>query len=375
MFFILRLFWYMPLVVYFVIYHRTPLMVLSLFQDGLAVGLIGTLMLFGLLAVFYLPLIVVWRAVSRTLKKEAIKQTSFPVLEDFDYYRDVLTGISPTTISMCVDFAVERDKDLAAQLLKFTMQGLIAIDGNQITVLQAEPPADLMGSERYLLAQLRGGALTESVADIWAEQARTEVLAGAYFKQKKPPKYAKQRVGNTMVDSPYPAATPKERAIGCMGCLPMVITIALIFWLINSPPVLQFATLAETDLSNAAFITLLVQDPSYLLGIFIILGLGILFFVSLAVPFAGVIWGYLITQNKMKDRYKRTEAGEILTEEIYGLKNFLHDFSDLEHAQKEALVLWDDFLIYAVVLEENASIVSEITAMRNLTVITPEYTK
>ena len=63
---------------------------------------------------------------------------------------------------------------------------------------------------------------------------------------------------------------------------------------------------------------------------------------------------------------KRTEAGEILTAQVSGLKNFIRDFSNLAQAEKEQLLLWDDFLIYAVVLEENERIVEDIFRMKNL---------
>lgn len=62
--------------------------------------------------------------------------------------------------------------------------------------------------------------------------------------------------------------------------------------------------------------------------------------------------------------YKRTPSGEIYTEYIYGMKNFIHDYSNLSEAEKDSLVLWDDYLIYAVVLEENKKIVEEMMQRR-----------
>ena len=47
------------------------------------------------------------------------------------------------------------------------------------------------------------------------------------------------------------------------------------------------------------------------------------------------------------------------------MKNFIHDFSNLSEAHKEQVVLWDDYLVYAVVLEENQQIVKEIMKRRN----------
>ena len=54
-----------------------------------------------------------------------------------------------------------------------------------------------------------------------------------------------------------------------------------------------------------------------------------------------------------------------MTEYIYGMKNFIHDFSNLSEATQNELVLWDDYLVYAVVLEENQQIVNDIIKRGN----------
>ena len=50
---------------------------------------------------------------------------------------------------------------------------------------------------------------------------------------------------------------------------------------------------------------------------------------------------------------------QILTEKLYGMRNFIRDFSKLDEATKKHLVLWKEFLIYAVVLEENDNVLRE----------------
>lgn len=41
-----------------------------------------------------LPIVLIWRAVSHTMKKAAIQNATFQADEDFDYYREKLTGSS-----------------------------------------------------------------------------------------------------------------------------------------------------------------------------------------------------------------------------------------------------------------------------------------
>jgi uncharacterized membrane protein len=69
---------------------------------------------------------------------------------------------------------------------------------------------------------------------------------------------------------------------------------------------------------------------------------------------------YFIAKSAVNtlDKFKRTDKGNILTEKLYGMRNFIRDFSNLDEATKKHIVLWREFLIYAVTLEENDIILS-----------------
>lgn len=65
---------------------------------------IAALLLLALAAVLAsLPIVLIWRAVSHTMKKAAIQNATFQADEDFDYYREKLTGVPPATISLLMD--------------------------------------------------------------------------------------------------------------------------------------------------------------------------------------------------------------------------------------------------------------------------------
>ncbi len=73
---------------------------------------------------------------------------------------------------------------------------------------------------------------------------------------------------------------------------------------------------------------------------------------------------YLIAYIKMykKDHtnLKRTKEGNRMLEQFNALKNFIHDFTLLSERKKEEIILWEDFLTYAVLLEENQEIVKDL---------------
>ena len=90
---------------------------------------------------------------------------------------------------------------------------------------------------------------------------------------------------------------------------------------------------------------------------------GFSLFLFLASIVSGIIFSFISSFITVKDKLKRTPEGNILAEKLYGMKNFINDFSNLDEATKKHLVLWKEFLIYAVVLEENNTILSEISNM------------
>jgi len=60
-----------------------------------------------------------------------------------------------------------------------------------------------------------------------------------------------------------------------------------------------------------------------------------------------------------KEPYVRTKNGEQVNEKLEGLKKYLEDFSSLENKSEEELVLWEDYLIYSVIFNQNEKIIKQ----------------
>lgn len=86
-------------------------------------------------------------------------------------------------------------------------------------------------------------------------------------------------------------------------------------------------------------------------------------FVFFFCPLIAIVGGLLERKSDVK-QYKRTNLGNEMAECIYGMKNFIHDYSNLSEVHQEQVVLWDDYLVYAVVLEENQKIIADIMSRR-----------
>lgn len=60
-----------------------------------------------------------------------------------------------------------------------------------------------------------------------------------------------------------------------------------------------------------------------------------------------------------KEPYVRTKIGEQANEKLEGLKKYLEDFSSLENKSEEELMIWEDYLIYSVIFNQNEKIIKE----------------
>ena len=69
--------------------------------------------------------------------------------------------------------------------------------------------------------------------------------------------------------------------------------------------------------------------------------------------------------NTPEKVYIRTEIARNLNNEIDGLKNFLKDFSVIEHRDKKEFIIWKEYLIYAILFDINNKAVSEYKEIIN----------
>lgn len=319
--------------------------------------IVNVLLLICAAVMFSIPIILLWRALFRQLKRNAIKRATFKAHLGIDYYREKLEGLSPVEISMLTDIKIEPEKDVSALLLKYQMKGIVKIDEKNVQVLRPDD-ASLLPSDKLLLqAVVEHGELSHTLLDHlseWKNTAFNEVLQGKYFHQNDRDKVIKKQSNGCL--------------LGCLSMVFMFIIIGVVFSLIiNSTPVKYTINLIENmpkETANSGITHMIYTDPNLAMGLMLMLLIVLLLVFAVFWPIAVIV----STTTKVSGiaKIRRTEEGEQMTEYIYAMKNFLHDFSTLSEASKEDLVLWDDFLIYAVVLEENVQILRDIFARKSL---------
>lgn len=73
----------------------------------------------------------------------------------------------------------------------------------------------------------------------------------------------------------------------------------------------------------------------------------------------GIYFSTYIIKSK-KNNYIRTTKGEAINEKLEGLKNYLKDFSLMNEKSEESLILWEDYLIYSVIFNQNVKVVKSM---------------
>ena len=306
---------------------------------------------------YSIPVLLIWRAVFRQLKRNAIKRSTFNPELGIDYYREKLDGLSPVEISMLTDLEIETEKDISALLLKYQMKGIINIDKRKVQVLKPDDPSLLPSDKTLLQTIIDQGELSYAILgnlQKWEMNVYNELIQSGYFNRKDRNKLEE-----------------KKRYQMSNGCALAFLTPVLILafsLIIFFTPSVQYTyekiEIMQDDTTNSELFLMMAEDHYFARGVLILTLLLFLLGVAIFGPIA------ILIKSKIKasgfEHIIRTKEGEEMTEYIYAMKNFLHDFSTLSEASKEQLVLWDDFLIYAVVLEENEQILQDIFSHRSL---------
>lgn len=303
----------------------------------------------------------------RISRMKVIKENSrYKVIDNIEYYRKRFNNITPAEISLITDLEIETKKDISATILDLYQKEIIDFYENNI-IIKNEDKA-LRQSEQKLVEMIKSNDFSKENIDEWKKTCIKEAQENNYIKVKidkeKRPNFSK----NNMV-------------INISAKLFIISLILSLVFLFTPTGEKWYTTLDEFDNKYAQ------EDKTELeiiknnqdvkeLYVKIISGSGpimilstvmiITFFVLIGTPIYRKVRRKIYNKIEVNNSYERTREGKILVEQIAGIKNYIHDFSLLSEKDKENIVLWEDFLIYAVVLEENEIIINDIYRYRNI---------
>lgn len=264
---------------------------------------------------FYLTIIYFGvKIANKKYNKERIEKVD---LKNDSYYRDILPKYSPAVLSYVDDFKINKE-DIVAALLMLELKGKIKIKEDSIVLLDDIIDA-LEENEKYILNKVKENTLKDINILEYASIVRNDALKKGLLQEK-------QGVKKNI----------KRRII--------INIIVYLFVLIGFSMIPNFWVIAS--------------DSATMILSFILLM--ILFAFLVFMPYSTIVY---ISHYKMLntlDPYIRNDEGKMINLKLEGLRKYLVDFSKIEEKTKEQLILWEEYLVYSVILGINTKVIEEV---------------
>jgi len=313
------------------------------------VVLVLMFLLWLLLVVLITAPVTIWILASKTVDNIHERQNkNFTTKENLIYYRDKLNHISPIMISFLENLKVEEEKDFVATVMKIQLNKNILIQNNKIQIISNDT-TNLSLDEQKIFYMISNNSYNRKDFEDWKRIIINEAKKRSLIKEKNP------TIGLFI-----------KRLILVVV---FILFILGIYYLIDDVPnsINELEKMGITENTEIIEILKINNFNYYLESVVKACVLIICMVGTFGWPIFYVV--FVVKYQNINNALKRTEKGEQLTNLILGLKNFIHDFSNLNEEKKDALYLWDDFLVYAVLLEENKTIVNEILSIREIELI------
>lgn len=303
------------------------------------------------------------------LKNRIIKNIRYEVINNIEYYRDKFSNLSPAEISIIADLDIEIDKDIAATILKLYGEKYIDFVNEKI-VVKNENITGLKKSEQQIMFLIFNNNLHILERIKWKQIALQEAIEDGYIKYNDNVKKKKHfwvstvlilfsiyGIVNGIMD--FVNISPEEVKDLELYKQQEIDTI-------NNEELVQNLQVNgnKESYEDALKYLNVIMNGKY--GKYIIDIISIM--INSGIIFALIVYKvfrYISFRSIENSKYTRTESGKKLAEEIAAMQRYIHEFSLLSEKERKDIELWEDFLVYAVILEENTNIVSEIFKFKN----------
>lgn len=269
----------------------------------------------SMLKVFYL--VVAYFGFKIAIKKHSKERLEKIDFKNDNYYREILPKYSPAELSYVDDFKIGKE-DIVATLLTLEMKGKIKIEDNNILVLDSQSD-NLDKNETYILDRVNKNVLANINMLEYERVVKDDAFNSGLIQEKE---------------------TMKKSIKGKI--IKNIIIYIFIILAFNILP----ATLVNVNNEIELILAFTLLTTVFALLVFI--------------PFVTVscISSYKLLNTV--DPYIRSDEGKVINQKLEGLRKYLTDFSQIEEKTKEQLVLWNDYLIYSVILGINTKVVDEV---------------
>lgn len=250
----------------------------------------------------------------KRFKKDKLSEIDFKKYEA--YYRDILKNYSPAELSYIDKFEILPQNDIAASLLSLELNNNIYLD-NKIQINNASIE-NISSNEKYILDSIEDGKITNFNETEFTTKVKEDAIRNGLLKESK-------------IE---------------WGKFTRVLILSLSFMALM---IFICITLFSDFVSNPTNIA----DWKLFILMFAIL---LILYLPISI---GIYFNTYIVKMK-KNSYIRTKKGEELNENLEGLKNYLKDYSNIHEKDEKSLTLWEDYLIYSVIFNQNTKVIKNI---------------
>ena len=326
-------------------------------------------------------LIIIYLAFRFTKKKSIKQNTTYTQTYGIEYYRDKLPMLTATEISLITDLNIENKKDISASLLNLYQKNIISFESNKIIVNENNIQS-LRQSDKNLIEMVTSGKIEDQKVREWKNICINEAIQDGYIQKTKRDRYSYLKKINKVLKTSFKVwgitfiILMIFTTISFLGNFPNTIT-----ELYEEQSNISYSESTENNINENTLeekgditdeqVEELMKNPIYLVIL-------IMHTLSIPVMFYAIIYRkskmvVVKADESLQNNYERTKNGNELAEKIAGLKKYINEFSMLSQREKEEIVLWEDFLIYAVLLEENEKIIKDIFSYKNINIGILDY--
>ena len=274
----------------------------------------------SLLKSFYLTILYIGvRIAYKKYNKERLDKIDF---KNNSYYRDIISKYSPAVLSYIDDFKLE-EKDIVATLMSLELKQKLTIKDGIKIINDSEENLD--ENEKYIFKKLKNNTLKNINMLEFEEKVIKDCLDYNLLEEKKD-------INKKIIKKVF---------------FSVCIYILIVAGFFNFP-------------------TFYNNIPNKNIAILFLPVMFILFFIMIILPFSTIVYIKSYYRMNKQNPYIRNKKARNINKKLEGLRKYVKDFSQLSKSQYNEIVLWEDYLIYSVILGQNSKIVKEIMKKINV---------
>ena len=274
----------------------------------------------SLLKSFYLTILYIGvRIAYKRYSKEKLDKIDF---QNNSYYRDIIFKYSPAVLSYIDDFKLE-EKDIVATLMSLELKQKLSMK-DQIKIIN-DSEENLDENEKYIFKKYKNNTLKNINMLEFEEKVIKDCLDYNLLEENKD---IKKKIIKKVIFS-------------------VCIYILIVVGFFNFP-------------------TFYNNIPNKNIAILLLPVIFILFLIMIILPFSTIVYIKSYYRMNKQNPYIRNKKARNINKKLEGLRKYVKDFSQLSESQYNEIILWEDYLIYSVILGQNSKIVKEIMKKINV---------